>query len=231
MNVVYSGTRNLYPALRGAIRSLIEYNRDVKIYVFAEDDELPYKIPVDHEIINMSGQTYFGPDCPNRHNQFTYMAMIRCATAEILSDVDKVIQLDVDTIICDSLQPLWETDLTGKWIGWCQEHFGGYKPYGEKYYNFGVAVMNLKQMREDGLPQKCVKEMNENVYRFIDQDIMNYFAVPDMTVDIPMRFNESFCCGFSPNPAVIHYAGYPDWYESTTVPRGQWKDMWKAVKL
>ena len=230
MNVIYSGTRNLYPCMRGAIRSLIEYNKDVKIFVLAEDDDLPYQIPVEHEIINMSGQTYFKKDGPNMKSQFTYMAMLRVCTADIVP-VDKVLQLDVDTIVCDSLQPLWETDLTGKWIGWCPETFSTHRPYGPKYYNFGVALLNLKQMRKDGVVRLLVDEMNTNPYRFVDQDVMNRYAVPDKCVDIPLKYNESFCCGYSPNPAIIHYAGFPDWYESTTVFRGQWKDMWKVVDL
>ena len=80
MNIVYSLSRNLYPYLKGAIRSLLDHNDDVKIYVFAEDDELPFEIPCEHEIINVSGQTYFPPDNPNCKSQFTYMAMMRLAT-------------------------------------------------------------------------------------------------------------------------------------------------------
>ena len=59
MNVIYSGTRNLYPAMRGAILSLLEHNPDAKVYVLAEDDDLPFEIPSEHEIINVSGQGYF----------------------------------------------------------------------------------------------------------------------------------------------------------------------------
>ena len=231
MNVIYSGTRNLYPAMQGAIASLIAFNPDVKVYVLTEDDELPFQIPVEHEIINMSGQTYFRPDGPNMRNQFTYMAMLRACTADILRDVDRVIQLDVDTIVCDSLAPLWETDLTGKWLGWCPEQFGVYNPFGKTYYNFGVAVMNLDQMRADRVPQLLAELLNSMEFRFIDQDAMNLCAVPDRCTDIPVRFNECFCCGYTDRPAIIHYAGFPDWYESRSVPRWEWKEIWKAYSM
>ena len=228
MNVIYSGTRNLYPAMRGAILSLIAHNPDVKIYVLAEDDDLPFRIPCEHEIINVSRQGFFPADNPNMKSQFTYMAMLRVCTPEIILD-DRVIQLDVDTIVCESLLPIWEIDLTGKWLAWCPEHFGRWKPFGPKYYNFGVAVLNLAQMRMDHATPQLVKALNSIQYPFIDQDVMNQFAVPDKTVDLPVRFNECFCCGWSEHPAIVHYAGYPDWYTSNASPRWWYREKYKKL--
>ena len=224
MNVIYSGTRNLYHAMRGAIGSLLRYNPDAKVYVLAEDDELPFDIP--GEVINVSGQKYFRSDGPNMRSQFTYMAMIRACTPELIPD-DKVIQLDVDTIVCDSLMPLWETDLTDKWIGWCEEKYGKYKPFGPKYYNFGVAVMNLEQMRRDRFTDLAVWLLNNQPLQFIDQDAMNWLAGTEKSVDIPVRFNESFCCGYTEHPAIIHYAGYPDWQTTEGMPRWWYRDRYK----
>lgn len=218
MNVIYSLTRNLYPFLGITIKSLLEHNKDVKVYVMAEDDELPFEIPCEHEIINMSGQQYFPDTCANIRNNFTYMAMLRACTPEIIKE-DKVIQLDVDTIVCDSLQPIWDIDLTDKWVAWCPEHKGIYRPYGPIYYNFGVAVLNLEQMRKDNTVYYMVKALNAQRFNFIDQDVMNLFAVPDKTVDLDVRYNESFCCGYTSNPAIVHYAGYPDWNKNSSVPR------------
>ena len=226
MNVVYSGTRNLYPAMRGAIASLLEHNPEAKVYVLAEDDELPFDIP--GKVINVSDQKYFPADNPNMRSQFTYMAMIRVCTPELIPD-DKVIQLDVDTIVCDSLEPIWEIDLTDKWLGWCPEYYGVYKPRPFEYYNFGVAVMNLEQMRRDNATGIAVHLLNNERFPFIDQDVMNFLAVPSKTVDIPVRYNESFCCGYTENPAIVHYAGYADWYTSKGVPRWWLRDKYKEV--
>ena len=222
MTICYSLTRNLYPHLRGSIRSLLEHNPDAKIYVLAEDDELPFEIPCEHKILNMSGQQYFTTDTQNTRSQFTYMAMLRVATPELIPE-DRVIQLDVDTIVCDSLKPIWEMDLTRKWIAWCPEHLGVYKPYGPKYYNFGVAVLNLQQLRADNATEFMVRELNRFAYRFLDQDVMNRFAVPDKTVDLPVRYNECFCCGQTDDPAIVHYAGYPDWYCNPDTPRYEYR--------
>lgn len=225
MNVVYAGTRNLYPAMKGAIRSLLEHNPDAKVYILAEDDAVPFDLPC--TVINVSGQTYFPPDNPNMKSQFTYMAMIRLCTPELIQE-DRVIQLDVDTIVCDSLEPIWNIDMTGKWVAWCEEKYGRWKPFGEPYYNFGVAVLNLKQMRESNGVKLMVHELNCNQFPFIDQDVMNLYAVPDRCIDLPSRYNESFCCGYSEHPAIVHYAGYPDWYtNSGSMPRWWYRDKYK----
>ena len=227
IKVVYSLSRNLYPYLQGAIRSLLDHNRDVFVYVLAEDDELPFEIPCPHRILNVSGQTVFPPDGPNMRSQFTYMAMMRVCTPDLIPEV-KVIQLDIDTIVCDSLQPIWDINLTGKWVAWCPEYLGNWRPVGDKYYNFGVAVLNLYQLRKDNAPEFMVHELNEFRYAFLDQDVMNRFAIPDKTVDMPVRYNECFCCGKTDNPAIVHYAGYPDWMNNPNMPRREYLDRYRG---
>ena len=159
MIILYAATKNLYRYLKGAIRSLLDHNEVTKLYVFAEDSELPFDISCEHEIIDVSGQTYFKPGSPNMNSIFTYMAMMRICSPELLN-VDKVIWLDVDTIVCDSLEPLWNIDMNGKWVAWCREWCGTHRPFGNKpYYNIGVCVLNLEQMREDNVTKLCVDEL------------------------------------------------------------------------
>ena len=229
MNVIYSGTRNLYPAMRGAILSLLEHNPDAKVWVLAEDDELPWGKDLGIRVINVSQQTVFPQTGPNMRSQFTYMAMMRAVTADLLPEEDRVIQLDVDTIVCDDLTPMWEAELDGKWLAWCEERWGSWKPYGPKYYNFGVAVMNLDQMRKDKAPELLSTLLNINAYQFVDQDVMNLCAVPARSVDLPVRYNESFCCGYTDSPAIIHYAGYPEWYTVDYCPRWWARERWKKI--
>lgn len=227
MNVFYGATRNLYPYLKGAIRSLLDHNKDVKLFIFAEDNKLPYELPCEHEIINVKDQKYFGRDCPNINSQFTYMAMMRVCMPELLK-VDKVISLDVDTIVCESLDPLWEIPLDNKWVAWCQEYTGSYKPFGSKYYNFGISVLNLEQMRKDNFTELAVYEINRKHLLYTDQDVMNMYAVPDKMVDIPVRYNECFCCGYTDKPAIVHYAGYRNWYENRNMFRVEYLDKYRG---
>ena len=149
------------------------------------------------------------------------MALMRVCLPELIR-AKKVISLDVDTIVCDSLEPIWNTDLTGKWIAWCVEYKGYYKPYGPKYHNMGVAVMNLEQMRKENVTQLLVEELNTCKFIFPEQDAMNLEAGEEKSVDIDVRYNEAFCTGYTDNPAIIHYAGHPDWYENRSMYRWEY---------
>lgn len=216
MIVCYSASRNLYPYLREAIASLLDHNKPDKIYVLAEDDEIG--VPFDVKVINVSGQTYYDPKGPNMGAIFTYMSMMRLLYTDLLPDEEKVIQLDVDTIVCDSLSPLWDIDLRGKWFAACPEYRGHYRPFGDAadrpYYNVGVMVVNIEQMRADGYVPEMVKYLNTIRLYCTEQDVLNLYGV-DMHKDkeIPTRFNECEFTGESDNPGVIHYAGRQDWYK------------------
>lgn len=228
IKVIYSGTRNLYPAMRGAVLSLLEHNPDANVYILAEADELPWRPPCEHEILNVSGQSWFLPNNPNMRSQFTYMAMVRACTADLIPD-DRVLQLDVDTIVCGSLRDLWETDLEGKWLAWCEEVFGQWKPFGPKYYNFGVALHNLAQQRKDRAPELMRAALQARAYPYIDQDVMNLFAGEALSVALPAKWNDSFCCGYTRDPRIVHYAGYPNWYTENQAPRWWLREKYKKL--
>jgi lipopolysaccharide biosynthesis glycosyltransferase len=77
---------------------------------------------------------------------------------ELLPDVDRILYLDADLIVVDSLAPLWEVDLRGYWVGavtnvFQQNHLARPAELGlagpRVYFNAGVLLMNLAEMRRD----------------------------------------------------------------------------------
>lgn len=228
MNIVYALTRNLYKCLEPSLKSLLAYNKPRMVYILAEDDELPIEIPCPHKIINVRGQKYFKPNGPNMNSIFTYMVMMRLCYTELLK-CDKVIQLDIDTIICDSLKPIWDIDLEGKWFSAVREYQGRYHPFRDEYYNIGVCVFNLKQMRQDNIVPTLIEELNKNYYVCVEQDALNKYGVPNKVVEMPIRFNECFCTGTTENPAIVHYAGIRDWWNHPTMKRKEYLDKWKNI--
>ena len=129
--VVYAGTRNLYQHMVTATKSLLINSPVDKIYLIIEDDEFPFPVPDCIETIKVDPYLFFDPHGPNMGIQFTPFALIRAATAKLLpDDLDRVLQLDVDTIVEDSLDELWEMDLTGKYFAAVPEYLGKFKPYG-----------------------------------------------------------------------------------------------------
>jgi len=229
--VVYTASRNLYPHMVYSLRSLLENGNVDKIYFIIEDDHLPFDVP-NSEIINV-GDSYrniFPDGSPNGNFMFHRMCLMRVLTARLLpKDLEKVLQLDADTIICDDLSPLWDIDLTGKYFSATQEFKGCHRPYGEKYYNVGVCMYNLKYIRETSFDYKVLNALNTEKFLYGEQCAYNKYALPNNKIaDMPVRFNETQFTGFTDHPAIVHFAGTKNWYESPSfMIRREYLEMYK----
>ena len=214
MNIVYAMTRNVYHQILPSIKSLKENEPKARIFILCEDDSID---GIDAEFINVKDQKWFPESGVNYHNSFTYINLLKVCYPSILK-VNKVIHLDIDTIICDSLKPMWDTDLTGKWIGAVPEYRGQYRPFGNVYYNMGVAVLNLAQMRKDKAQEPMVEYLNTVKQPYADQDAWHYVGL-DKFVPLDIRYNENFATGETKNPAIVHYCGIKNWYANPQIPR------------
>lgn len=224
MNIVYAMTRNVYHKILPSLRSLAEHEPNAKVFILAEDDELPFDTPIPVTVVNVSGQRHFPKDGPNYNNLFTYINLLKVCYPSILK-VAKVIHLDIDTIINDSLEPFWNTDVKGKWFAAVPEYKGNYKPFGEIYYNMGVALLNLTQIRKDKAMPEMVEYLNTVKQPWADQDAWNR----DLTKAVPLdiRYNESVKTGETDNPAIVHYCAIGDWYENPMVWRKEYLAKYK----
>lgn len=222
MIVFYTASRNLYEHLYPPIMSLLDTNPDVeKIYVVCEDDSLGWDTPKQVECINVSGQQVFPSSGPNYRTSYSHVTLMRAYIANLVPDtVERIIQLDADTIIADSLQPLWDMDLEGKWIAACKENeFSTQKAFlslDDRYFNVGVAVLNLKQIREDEVTGKLVNYLNTAQAPWIDQDAWNLIGLRyRKIVEIEdVRYNECFVVGYTSDPAVVHYCAVQRWWDN-----------------
>lgn len=218
---VYSGTRNLYSDMVTAAKSLIANSNVEKIYFLIEDDEFPEELPPIIETMNISGQKFFPKNGANYRTKFTYMSLMRVCYTKLFPDLDKILQLDVDTICVDNVDYLWEVDMRDKWFASVIEDFSTYKPFGPKYYNIGVAVFNLEWIRKDEIDEKLIHYLNTVNVPYIDQDAWNRFGI-GREIKLPTRYNESFVTGYTENPAIVHFAGFKDWQTSLKVPRREY---------
>ena len=224
-HAVYSGTRNLYRDMVTAAKSLVANSSVTDVHFLIEDDKFPYRLPdgpVAWHFKDMSHQTWFPPDGPNMNTQFTYMAMIRCAYADIFPDIDRIVSFDCDTVCVDDVDYLWRVDLEGNWVGCNHEFLGTYKPYGAKYWNAGVTVYDLKKMREEHATEKMVMMLNSEKLWCVEQDC---FCQIGKVYTLPERYNESAVTSYTDDPAVIHYASFgTDWHNNRKAPR---REYWR----
>lgn len=103
---------------------------------------------------------------------------------ELLPSVDKILYLDSDLIVVDSLRALFDTDLSDNWVGAVTnvfQHNHVHRP-GELglagphvYFNAGVLLMNLDEMRRDGSTAALLDYGRRNAPRleWRDQDALN----------------------------------------------------------
>lgn len=228
MNIVYALTRNIYNWILPSLRSLAEHNPRARVFILAEDDALPFDLPIRARIINISGQKIFPDIGAHRTEAFGgYINHLKVCYSEILPCA-KVIHLDVDTIICDDLSELWLTDLTDKWFAACPEAQTWYRPYGNKYYNMGVAVLNLAQMRKEHAAAAMARYLIETDQPFADQNAWNkYGAEHGKAAAFDLRYNESRVTGKTSNPAIVHYCSIPDWWTNRKMDRREYLEKYK----
>lgn len=227
MNVVYALTRNVYDWILPSLRSLAETNPKARVFVLAEDDELPFDLPMPVEVVNVSGQEFFPDIATHRTEDFGgYINHLKICYSSMLP-VNKVIHLDIDTIITDSLEGLWKTDISGKWFAAVPESQKWYKPFGDKYYNMGVALFNLTQLRKDKVQDEMIEYLITANQPYADQNAWNKFGTEQEKAEVlDLRYNESRVTGKTENPAIVHYCSYPDWWTNKKVPRREYLEKY-----
>ena len=111
----------------------------------------------------------------------SHAAMLKFFLPEILPSIDKVLYIDSDVLVQDSLAPLYATDIqtyyaaavrdTMSVLGREYMQFVGID--NRYYFNSGVLLLNLQKMREDNISQKLVAFRTQKEQNFMDQDAFN----------------------------------------------------------
>ena len=227
MNIVYALTRNIYDWILPSLKSLAETNPKARVFILCEDDAMPFELPMEAEVINISGQKFFPEIAAHRAESFGgYINHLKTCYSSVLP-VNKVIHLDVDTIVCDSLDGLWKTDVSGKWFAAVPESQKWYKPFGDVYYNMGVALFNLAQLRKDKIQNTMTEYLMTANQPYADQNAWNKFGIEqDKIQRLNVRYNESRVTGMTDDPAIVHYCSYPDWWTKKDMPRRQYLERY-----
>jgi lipopolysaccharide biosynthesis glycosyltransferase len=108
---------------------------------------------------------------------------------ELAPEPERILYLDSDLLVLDSLAPLWELDLTGHWVAAVTnvfQHDHVHRPAQlglagpQVYFNAGVLLLNLAEMRRDGCSDALLRFGVENAERlgWRDQDALNVVLGP-----------------------------------------------------
>ena len=206
--VVYLATRNYYKYIPAAVTSLVMNSTVDKIYLCIEDNEFPCSLPKQVEIINVSSQRYFDVSCPNYNSKWTYMVLVKMTLPFLFYQYDKILYLDVDTIIDKNIDSIWDISLDGYCFGMVKEIHRSTET--RNYYNAGVCLMNLKKLREDGWANKIIQALQTKKYVFCEQDCINELC-PETILEISSEYNVSPFNEVPEHKRIIHFAGINDW--------------------
>ena len=223
-------------------------NRHVKVYLLTSDDlgkdreSLLFHLCqlfefVDINIINM-GDSY---DNVTIHTEFiTTATMYRLMIPRILiengeQDIKKCIYLDADTVVEGNIEDLFDVDVEGYCIAGVREKTitcgcdNGLReqlgvPSLKDYINAGVLVLNLEEIRSNGMDSRMEEAGLKNDYRYNDQDVINSVCYGRIKL-LPIKYNamtshlskkdhetmeeyghENLAEAMK-NPIVVHYTG------------------------
>ena len=224
---VYTGTKNLYGGMIAASKSLIANSNVEEVWLMIEDPEFPVELPDMVHVMDVSERwrEWYDPKGPNMLTQFTYMAMIRPMFCYLLPHLDRVLSLDVDTMVRKDISAIWETDMDGYyWAGCSEPH---HDRDGIVSINAGVTLMNLEMLR-DGRADIIADCLDNHWLQFVDQDAMTCLCQGRIKV-LDKRYNGTKWCGCTDAECWIkHYAGIKNWYREKEAVRW-YRTPWDLV--
>jgi len=209
MIVAMCCTRNWYIYLLTSVYALLKHNDVKKIYLFIEDDTIPYLTDKRITYINVNGiPEYITPNSPNYKTKYTKLSYTRCYFSKLIK-CDKILYVDVDALVIDDIKELWNMDFENKVLigtkepGEWSKHLG-IDGMDDKYINSGVLLMNLKAIREQKLDDKMIQLLNTKWYCFPDQDVIN-IVCKDKIKYVSNIYNSTETTGMVDNAKIIHY--------------------------
>lgn len=202
--------------------NLTEKNKQ-KIYDFV--NKRGYKV----EFINVNtnffdkGISFY--DEKQWQGRINNIAISRILLPKILpQNIDKVLYLDADILVLRDLIDLWNQDITNYYAGMvvdCALPKYDFVDFGDKYYNSGVILIDLKKWREAQITEKMLRYIESNFKRFIpcddkesffnfaDQDLINV-VLSGKIKEMPKYFNAFGHYWIKTNEEkvyIIHYIG------------------------
>lgn len=225
INIFYSGNKKVFDMILTSIVSILNHtNEALNIYILTMDlQEInPKYIPINENqisylntlvkekntksqvsSIDMKEVYTANPFTDiNNLNLFTPYALLRLF-ADKVDLPEKIIYLDVDTIVNNDIKELFDIDITDYEMGVVRDVFIWGMKNKRKYFNSGVLLMNLKKIKETKYLEKARNLCNSKKMLFLDQDALNYSWTNILHLD--RKFNSIHVKRKRYDKTVIHH--------------------------
>ncbi len=151
-----------------------------------------------------------GP-CANALNSYTPYALLRLLSDKVI-DEDKVLYIDTDVMVNDSLDELFRIDINDYEYAGARDYLGRVF-INPKYINSGVLYLNLEKIRQTKLFEKCIMELTNTKYAFPDQTVLNKFAKKKKYIGDKYNFQH----GYNKNCVLKHFCKTILWSKGRVV--------------
>lgn len=204
VKLVYITDKNYaMPTLVSIVSAIQNKSSNYKIYVITtfEDAEIIDKFRLlnngttEISIIPVNIKEFI-PQSISSVNHVTKTALIKFFLPDILSNEDKILYIDGDTIIQKPLDELYNMALGNNYAGVVfdnalfimPQHAARLQIPVEKYFNSGVMLLDLKKMRTDNLSGALLEYRTTQYNYFMDQDAFNKILYGSVLF-IPDKYN------------------------------------------
>ena len=242
--IVLAGDRNYTRQLETTIKSILYHNRDVKIYILNQDI-MPDWFRKPRKIARMLGSDIIDVKLPEQavfqgwetREYISPMTYARYFIPDYISE-DKVLYLDSDLIVNQSLEPLFEIDFDEYLLAAAWDTDG-------VTFNAGVMLINNKKWRQEKLKERLIeqsivtlKEVDEGKFENFngDQTILNQVCSNrwleldrgynlQVGHDVTAFYNrwENYFNELV-SPSIIHFVSYrKPW---STLIANRYRDLW-----
>ncbi len=209
MEILYSSSDS-YAFLTGiSILSLLDNNKsteEINIYIMDNNISEENKKKLRQVVDSYGRKIYFvpmpdmkaltGEEIDTRRWNISTFGRLYMASA-LPENVHKVLNIDCDTIVVGSLEPLWNTDMNTKVFGGMHECINdryrrniGVKN-GDYYLNGGVVFLNLDEVRKENYEKRFtdyIKTYGSSL-AYLDQDVLNGVVKQEKKLKLPMKYN------------------------------------------
>ena len=139
---------------------------------------------------------------PNNLERFTPYALLRIF-ADYFDLPDKIIYLDVDTVINNDIAELYNQDIEGYEVGVVRDVFLFGQRLHKTYFNSGMLLMNMKKIKETGYLEKTRELCRTKKMVFLDQDALNFSVTYKKMLD--RKFNSIHVPHKRYDKVVVHH--------------------------
>lgn len=238
LNVLYACDDNYAPYTGVSITSLLENNKDIEqitIYLaemgFSDDNKEKVK-----ETVKKYGRRLVFVDTQKAQRQIeryqcqgwngSIATWLRFFVLEQLpQDMNRILWLDSDTIVCSNLLELCDHDFQNHPIACVYDSLCYYErfrlghSYADPYFNAGVIYFNLEYWRKNNVLDAMFQHLQSNIkyYSLNDQDLLNdYFH--GQIQPLPQRYN---CQGTHLAYSAMQYLSVYPWEETAYYSRSE----------